>query len=327
MTDQDYLTAFYDPLVRDITQTSTYPMKRPLLAHYTSIETLEKIVHYKELWLSNPLFMNDLEELRVGIRLGTRAYHSNKRLKDACGSADRYDALTNAFNNYAKQFEEDKSFDIYAICFSEHDAIHDADGLLSMWRGYGNDGNGAAIVINTAKINADAGTPLILSDVIYKTQEERLKLICSKVDEFAQLLIEVSIPTNKLHLAAYALFTRIKLFALFTKHKGFSEEKEWRAVYSKERDSHGMMVSMLGYFMGTRGLEPKLKLRLEPKSPYPGQDLSLNNIVHQIILGPSLSNPLAVKSVHRMLETLGMHDLCKRVSASSTPFRGEFCRR
>ena len=36
---------------------------KPLLAHYTSISNLEKILKDDEIWLSNPLFMNDLEEV------------------------------------------------------------------------------------------------------------------------------------------------------------------------------------------------------------------------------------------------------------------------
>ena len=42
--------------------------ERPLLAHYCSIATLEKIVSNQEVWLSNPLFANDFEELRFGAR-------------------------------------------------------------------------------------------------------------------------------------------------------------------------------------------------------------------------------------------------------------------
>jgi hypothetical protein len=40
---------------------------KPWLAHYTSIELAEKILRDEEVWFSNPLFMNDLEELRFGM--------------------------------------------------------------------------------------------------------------------------------------------------------------------------------------------------------------------------------------------------------------------
>ena len=41
--------------------------------------------------------------------------------------------------------------DTYVFCLSEH-AKDDTDGLLSMWRGYGGNGNGAAIVFDAGKL-------------------------------------------------------------------------------------------------------------------------------------------------------------------------------
>jgi hypothetical protein len=40
-----------------------FPQKRLLVAHYTTLEVLEKILGTNEIWFSNPLFMNDLEEV------------------------------------------------------------------------------------------------------------------------------------------------------------------------------------------------------------------------------------------------------------------------
>ena len=44
-----------------------FPEKRPFLAHYTFLYTLEKMMINDELWLSNPLNMNDIDELIFGI--------------------------------------------------------------------------------------------------------------------------------------------------------------------------------------------------------------------------------------------------------------------
>jgi len=43
--------------------------RQPYLAHYTSLEVLEKIMQHNELWFSHPFFMNDLQEMRFGIVL------------------------------------------------------------------------------------------------------------------------------------------------------------------------------------------------------------------------------------------------------------------
>ena len=50
------------PLFDDLLDPSSYPDNKPLLAHYTSIEILERIMTTDEVWFSNPLFMNDIEE-------------------------------------------------------------------------------------------------------------------------------------------------------------------------------------------------------------------------------------------------------------------------
>ncbi len=79
--------------------------------------------------------------------------------------------------------------------------------------------------------------------------------------------------------------------------------------------------SMLSYALGRNGIEPKLKFKVEPISGYTGLDLSLEKIVHQIILGPMMASPLAVNSIQRMLQAVGRSALAERVSASTTPYR------
>jgi hypothetical protein len=63
----------YDGLYSDL-ETKTSPTEPLLLAHYTSVEVAEKILRDEEVWLSNPLYMNDLEEMRAGIGLGSQLF-------------------------------------------------------------------------------------------------------------------------------------------------------------------------------------------------------------------------------------------------------------
>ncbi len=51
-------------LYADMAGDDQFPQRKPLLAHYTSIQNLEKILLNNEVWFSNPLFMNDIEEHR-----------------------------------------------------------------------------------------------------------------------------------------------------------------------------------------------------------------------------------------------------------------------
>lgn len=134
------------------------------------------------------------------------------------------------------------------------------------------------------------------------------------------IVAKSNIEDDQLWLAAYCFFQRLKLFALFTKHQGFKEEKEWRVVYMRDRDAGRVFDRMFSYWVGPRGVEQKLKLKIEP---LPGlfDDLGLAKIVDRIILGPSLSTPLARGAILKMLDALGHSALKERVIASTIPFR------
>ena len=60
VTDEE-VRQLFQPLYADLGP-DTFYRKRPLLAHYTTMQTLQKILTNNELWFANHLFMNDLEE-------------------------------------------------------------------------------------------------------------------------------------------------------------------------------------------------------------------------------------------------------------------------
>lgn len=78
---------------------------------------------------------------------------------------------------------------------------------------------------------------------------------------------------------------------------------------------------MFDYAVGQRGIEPKLKFIVRPIEGLTAADLSLDKLVERIILGPSLSNSLAVNSVKRMLTKARKDAMISKVVASTTPFR------
>ena len=117
------------------------------------------------------------------------------------------------------------------------------------------------------------------------------------------------------------LFERIKLFALFSKHRGFREEREWRVVYAPDRDREQKLASMFHYSIGARGAEPKLRFKVAPIQGLTTSDLSLEKLIERIILGPKASSPMAFRVVRRMLNRLNRGSLKERVRASSIPYR------
>ncbi len=134
-------------------------------------------------------------------------------------------------------------------------------------------------------------------------------------------LAAANIPDEKLHIAAYALFERLKLFAVFSKHHGFIEEDEWRIVYLPDRDKDKKLHPMFHYFIGSRGIEPKLRFKVLPIPGLTADDLSLAKITDRIILGPTISSPIARASVLRMLDILNQPALKPKLRVSTIPFR------
>src|SRR5690606_27275647 len=108
-------------------------------------------------------------------------------------------------------------------------------------------------------------------------------------------------PVDQMAAAAAALFERIKLFALFTTHRGFHVEREWRLVYLREQDHQAVLKQQLHYAIGPRGIEPRLRFTTDALAGPEGSP-ALREMVQRIILGPVLATPLALRSVARMLE-------------------------
>jgi hypothetical protein len=310
------VAALDEVLWRDFDPASSFPTVSPLLAHYTSVATLDKILAEEELWLSNPLYMNDLEELRFGMNWGAEKFRSHPALLDACKSAKAHASLIQLFDEHLADFENMHAMDVYVMCFAEH-RESDNDGVLSMWRGYGANGSGVAVVFDSSRIQAVSDSPFVVGKVTYASQQQRREWIDLKIKDLAGLIGTFGTSHETLSWIARSWLARLKLFALFTKHDGFSEEKEWRVAYISDRDDEARFSDMLGYAITARGVEPKLKIKV---GELPGK-LSLDTLINRIVLGPSLSSTLATESIRRMLKLKRRNGLASKVVASSIPFR------
>ncbi|WP_420102521.1 DUF2971 domain-containing protein [Bosea sp. (in: a-proteobacteria)] len=175
--DSPTVSPFYDrlaPLWDDISDQDEYWNKKPLLAHYTSLGNLESILRTRELWFANPTLMNDREELEFGLQQGMNAIVSNTELRECFSPAD-YTRFIGSVEYKFGLFIEEQFPDTYIFCTSEIDKT-ETDGRLAMWRAYGFDGNGVAIVFDTAKIkNGGRDAPLTIVKVEYRTNQDRVE--------------------------------------------------------------------------------------------------------------------------------------------------------
>lgn len=71
----------HESLWKDLNNEDTFPNKTPLLAHYTSISNFDLIIGNGEIWFSNPLNMNDSDELLFGMNQGASEFRQSEELK------------------------------------------------------------------------------------------------------------------------------------------------------------------------------------------------------------------------------------------------------
>lgn len=307
-------------------RTHTSPEEPLLLAHYTSVETAEKILKNEEIWFSNPLYMNDLEEMVAGLRLGAQLFPEYAQKAES--QHNRQEILTHTFTRLLAHLDSHAAIDTYVFCLCEH---NHPNGLLSMWREYGRKGNGVAFVFDTQRVTYQPHNPLIIAKVIYSSEKQREQQLRTYLDEWVRITQSHNLSDDRLHLAAVWAFQFVKAVALTTKHDGFAEENEWRVIYIPERDPLGYLKQSLDYSIGRRGVEPKLKAKLGtilyPAPPATGAGLSINSlsdILKFIVLGPSVSSPLAKISFERMLHHLNKGSFRYLVTPSTIPLRPEW---
>jgi hypothetical protein len=218
---------FYDRFVNLAVLTST---ERPLhMAHYTTLNTLEKIITSNELWFSNPLFMNDLQEMRWGVQKGQSVFVDVANEPDiiaTVGSDARMSFINHAFLSYFRNFDLKYAFDVYVFCLSEHDPVKHPDGLLSMWRGYGANGHGAALVFNTSFITVAQDSPLLIAKVHYATEAEREAWLKDIFRRCFGILRQNHVPDTDLHIIGYHMLWHVSFVPVHADVDG------WRGRHS-----------------------------------------------------------------------------------------------
>ncbi len=287
------------------------------VAHYTSMEALEGILKSSQIWLSNPAFMNDYSELIGGLAAAKQG------LSRAVGTPIRDETLQKLFSRY--QLTELDFFTRYAsgtyvASFSEHKGSDD-HGTLSMWRAYGANGAGVALVFDVKKFRkTDEFRPVLIFDsVTYKTQEERVSRF---FDAFRLMISKMpkSVTNSELDEVASWMVGLAFREGLFTKDVGFSEEKEWRLVYCPPF-TKVKLSGLIDYHVASGMIQPKLKLDLCSVDDLVEGGSRLDNLIARLIVGPTQAHEMRLEAVRIMLRKLGFGEVAGRVSYSAIPYR------
>jgi hypothetical protein len=193
--------------------------------YYCSVTTFLNIVKNNSIFLSDPLKMNDDEEIKWFFHLLNEVdeneeifkdNHTVKYMKEKCADATRF-LDTNGQEN------------IYICCFSKE------GDLLSQWRAYGDDGRGIAIGFDLDKITK-RNDGLLLKDVRYRYRltEEDLSIIYGlDYAEHAATTINRMRPSEKEDPYKIFINQLLSEIAVF-KNGSFKEEQEVRLIYSED---------------------------------------------------------------------------------------------
>jgi Protein of unknown function (DUF2971) len=299
--------------------------ERPLhLAHYTSLDVLEKIMQTNEIWFSNPLFMNDHQEMRFVLFEALKVIAELQNDKDAlslAGGVQNFTKISSAFHNAFQNFDINHALDVYVFCLSKYDPENQRDGLLSMWRGYGANGEGAALVFNTGFVTLVPESPLLIVEVQYANDSERRAWLHKTFHQLLSVIASHHITEQNLMAIGFNLFQLALVFSLTSKHPGFREEQEWRVIYLPDRDPFGLMKDRRSYLRRNNRLEPKLRFPIEPLKIEPRQTWTFDSIVERVVLGPTHSSFAGAMLARRMFTALGKPGFASKVWVSEIPYR------
>lgn len=291
--------------------------------HYTSAENAFNIIRNKKFWLRNAKCMNDYNEIVHGHSMLVRYFSDFKENTNRIRFIEAFDAVEVglASKTFAK-FDEwwhKVNYNTYIGSISEHMETENSYGRLSMWRAYGKNRAKAALVLNIplGPENAINLANTFLVPVAYFDQsqlEEHLNKIANSVKSNLDFLRSLA-PSEIEDM----LFLSLVILSVTLKHKGFSEEKEWRIVYLpliyENPTIHNSIESI-------SGIPQKVcQIMLEDNIEHGISGLAINKLVSEILIGPTEYPAPIYDAFCDLLIQTGVESPWEKVKISNIPLR------
>lgn len=292
------------------------------LVHYTSASAAMSILNPVDpaIWLRSTRCMNDRQEVDGGIAR-ISAIMSDRAIIDRL-----WMALNKCHENMAldvsRLLDETMPTLPYATwiaCLSEHLPRENRSGRLSMWRGYGGNNSGIAIVLNKQFLQSPSvsGLNVFASPAFYRDDTELRARILAMIDA-------IEINCSKLQKIdrdriAHCVRMMLAFAAVSIKHPGFDEEREWRLVYLPTILSSRAIPEERVTFRGVPQRIFKLPLADQPEYGISG--VTPNDLVKKIILGPSQFADTIAAALVGQLHELGVTEPWSKIQISDIPLR------
>lgn len=286
--------------------------------HYTSAENALKIIKSNSIWLRDARCMNDYMEIHHGYQM-LRGFFSDGK------NSEKFNTI---FSNFYPGFGESifasfndlwssVSQNVFIASLSEHDATEYEYGRLSMWRAYGQAANKAALVLNIPLEDEVVAAKLrLFFRPVYYYNEDMLSAELHAIMDGIDSCMETIQSLGSENVRKMMLATLI-LLAVCLKHRGFTEEREWRVIYLPKLFP-SQILSCETEAVG--GVPQKIY-----KVPLHGRDglssLEIKNFIDHILIGPSLY-PLTIGDAFiDILVSAGVDSAAQKVFFSNIPLR------
>lgn len=318
MTEADRIAAFADLAFPYATERLADLRSKSLkVAHYTSAENAAKILRNKTIWLRNAALMNDFSEVQHGGACLRHSLESSLGMRLQAVLDSVYPQLLTEVLEWLKEADFSAKHHTYLTSVSAHKA-DDKMGRLSMWRAYGGQTAGVALIFNTDGFQSEDdqlsaySSPVLYGglDIFYNEFEK----IVSNIENNLQLM--ASIPrTNVKAIILNAFHYSI----LSTKHVAFEEEQEWRVIHSPLTNSSEFIRPSIECINGVPQIVYRFPLENQLGLSMP--ELDISNLLHRVIIGPC-SHPVEVAwAFQEILRELKIPDPESRISLAEIPLR------
>ncbi|MES2415341.1 MAG: DUF2971 domain-containing protein [Pseudomonadota bacterium] len=190
-----------------------------------------------------------------------------------------------------------------------------------MWRAYGGS-DGVALVLNAEPFMGLTDKIRAFSSPVMYASHEQVNLHLHRVFDLIENNREWAdaIPTAQF---VECLFLVLLVLAICTKHPGFHEEREWRVMYFAlpefEKDAVIQIPSKLEVVRGVPQRVFKIPLKPFPEHNY--DLLSIPNILHSLIIGPTDQPWVMYDAFRQMLDEAGVQNAADKIRVSAIPLR------
>lgn len=261
------------------------------LYHYTSLESLMKIVESGYLYATEIRFFSDASEMQ----------HTEKLLRTAIAERVEYGASNHKLLNQLKEWLPSRlnsGHMIYISSFTEN------GNLLSQWRSYCDPTSGVSIGFNAVGIfNAAKNQTFQIGKCIYEYERQK-KIVETILDEITEIANERGEnedsskrhPTQSFHDVFEDIEADLLGISALLKHPSFCEEEEWRAV---SPNISNYVKAPIEYRVGRSMLIPYLKFQLPVTA-------SKRIELEHVFVGPTPNINNSMTSLSRYLSKKGV---------------------